>query len=350
MVNISLSVGLTKIIAFQGAATALGGVGGSSLVCAGLSAVAPDFNNMQVVITGGPQKGEARIINGSTLAGTIVPDVNFTLQVPIGTQFLILSEKQPLALLQNILAIVTTIAGGTTWEPFGPPSIAIGQAVTQGVTLFDPGGGIIPSAGITAGTYTIDRIRAGALVHVVLSSASSKTNGAVYENYNYPVADGWQIGDLFIVTLTGIQITIGTTVTSLPPIQLWGQIVDEPSLQLSPDQPVNITAILASETNVFDLVTAGYNYTVEKLRLKSADPGGGNDVIVRLYENVNGVLTVVDSFTITTAGTNPFTGYYSIMDMFGLQYLTGGEVKVTVQQEVGGGPTAITGEYNYRSA
>jgi hypothetical protein len=37
------------------------------------------------------------------------------------------------------------------------------------------------------------------------------------------------------------------------------------------------------------------------------------------------------------------------MDMFGLPFLTGSNLKVTVQQQVGGGPSAITGEFNYRS-
>jgi hypothetical protein len=114
--------------------------------------------------------------------------------------------------------------------------------------------------------------------------------------------------------------------------------------------PVDITAILASETSFLDLETAGLHYTVDDLVLKSDDPGVGNVVLVQLYKLVNGFLTVVASFMITTAGANPYTNYYGLMEMFNKAIIAGDQIKITVQQQVAGGPTAVTGSYAYRSA
>lgn len=108
------------------------------------------------------------------------------------------------------------------------------------------------------------------------------------------------------------------------------------------DVAVNINAITASETNVLNLATANTRYIVRHLRLKCADPGA-NQVLVRLYELINDVLTNIDMFTIDN--TN-FGSYFSLMDMFGLPYLAGDQLKVTVQASAGG-PYAITGQYIY---
>ena len=111
------------------------------------------------------------------------------------------------------------------------------------------------------------------------------------------------------------------------------------------DVAVNITAIAAGETNVLNLAAAGTRYLVRHLRLKCADPGA-NTVTVRLYELVNDVLTVVDSFAIVTGN---FATYFSLMDMFGLPHLAGDNLRVTVQASAGG-PYAITGQYSHATA
>jgi hypothetical protein len=66
-------------------------------------------------------------------------------------------------------------------------------------------------------------------------------------------------------------------------------------------------------------------------------------VTVRLYELVNDVLTLVDSFVINT--TNYLT-YYSLMDMFGIPYLAGDQLQVTVIASAVG-PYAVTGNYSW---
>jgi len=108
------------------------------------------------------------------------------------------------------------------------------------------------------------------------------------------------------------------------------------------DTPVNINAIVASETLVLNLIVADTRYIVRSLRLKCVDPGA-NTVTVRLYELVNDVLTEVDSFDITTVN---FATYHSLMDMFGLPHLAGDNARVTVQASAGG-PYAVTGQYSH---
>jgi len=108
------------------------------------------------------------------------------------------------------------------------------------------------------------------------------------------------------------------------------------------DVAVDTTAILASETTIFDLSVADTRYMVKSLRLKSADPST-ETMTVRLYELINAGLVVVDTFDLDT--TNCGT-YHSLMDMFGLPHLAGDSLKVTVQMS-GGGDIAITGQYSY---
>ncbi len=125
----------------------------------------------------------------------------------------------------------------------------------------------------------------------------------------------------------------------------------------NPEVAINTAAILLAEIPILMLPLIpdpfGYTprFTVDNIFLKCADPGIGNDVIVRLKKLINGVLTTVKTFTIGTGGApNPFTNYYSQFDMFGLQQICGDYIVVTVQQEVGGGPTAVTGSLRYKTA
>jgi hypothetical protein len=108
------------------------------------------------------------------------------------------------------------------------------------------------------------------------------------------------------------------------------------------DTAINTTAINAGETDIINFaVVANHHYMVRHLRLKCADPGA-NTVTVRLYELINDVLTQVDSFDITTAN---FANYFSLMDMFGLQYLAADAVQITVRASAGG-PYTVTGQYS----
>ena len=105
------------------------------------------------------------------------------------------------------------------------------------------------------------------------------------------------------------------------------------------DVPFNVNAALV-EANIFDLSVANTRYVVRSLRLKCVDPGA-ETVTVRLYELVNNVQTLVDTFAITTAN---FATAHSLTDMFGLFQLAGDNLKVTVIATAAG-PYACIGQY-----
>lgn len=122
-------------------------------------------------------------------------------------------------------------------------------------------------------------------------------------------------------------------------------------LKDQPSVPVNITAILAGETDFLNLSTASHHYAVRGLRLKCADPGA-NIIIVRLYELINNVLTNVDSYPITGSldpVESTFGTYFSMTTMFGKTNIFGDNIKITVQASAGG-PYAVTGQYDYEDA
>jgi hypothetical protein len=99
-----------------------------------------------------------------------------------------------------------------------------------------------------------------------------------------------------------------------------------------------------SDCVIFNLSTAGNSYKVNSLRLKFADPGA-NTVTVNLSELINDVLTVVDSFTVTTAN---YGTYFSLMDMFGTMHLSGDSLKVSCVMDAN--TCAVTGQYSYEKA
>ena len=104
--------------------------------------------------------------------------------------------------------------------------------------------------------------------------------------------------------------------------------------------PINVTATTGTDT-IFDLSVTNMSYVVNSLRLKAADPGA-DTITVSLWELINAVSVLVDTFDITTAN---FTVYYTLMDMFGVPNLTGDDLLVTVTTDVGS--YAVTGQYHY---
>lgn len=141
------------------------------------------------------------------------------------------------------------------------------------------------------------------------------------------------------VTLAGVVL-----VTSLLP-DIAGNVADIVNVTNtlnSLESQINITAVNGSET---DAVNIGSNAgEIASIVLKSADPGA-NTITVRLYQNVNSVLTAIKTFDITTVN---FGTYFTLPDLFGLQSVIGGNLKITVRASAGG-PYAITGSVNKRT-
>lgn len=116
------------------------------------------------------------------------------------------------------------------------------------------------------------------------------------------------------------------------------------------DTAVNLSLTQgAAATNVLSLATAGYSYEVNQLVLKSDDPTNGGAttqvVTISLYELINDVSTLIDTFTID--GTN-FGTYFTLFDMFGQVKLTGDSLIVTAALSAGATtPIAVTGQYQH---
>ncbi len=94
-----IEIGIQKMVIFQNVATAIGGAGGISLVCANLPATV-DYNGQLVVPSDRTLSGP-RFIVASTLGGVITPDTPFDVQIPAGTEFIILSTRVPISSLIN---------------------------------------------------------------------------------------------------------------------------------------------------------------------------------------------------------------------------------------------------------
>ena len=98
---------VAAFISYVGVTTANGALDGSTLIDAGLAAVA-DLDGNQVVITGGAFAGQARDINGTTALGTVTPHLVFGGQIPIGTGFTIVAIRTVPAEVAEVLARIGT--------------------------------------------------------------------------------------------------------------------------------------------------------------------------------------------------------------------------------------------------
>ena len=134
------------------------------------------------------------------------------------------------------------------------------------------------------------------------------------------------------ITITGIAEIYGA-ITATGTVTYKGK---HPEVAVS----FNATDVAAE---FFHLAAAtGTQYNVSKIRFKCADPGA-QTVTVSLEEYVNGVLTVVDTFTINTGN---YATYFSLMDMFGVDHLSGDELRISAVAS-DAGPYAVTGSYVY---
>ena len=172
-----------------------------------------------------------------------------------------------------ILALVGGISGGANWSPYGPRNVEVGNDVTAGVTVYDPGGGVIPQADVTEGTYEIDRVRGAVLANIVPTAPSSKADGLVFASYDFPGAN-WQVGDIFIITFSDVSINIGGTITSLPPVQMYGRVVREADIQsIVTAIDTNVGAIEGA-TDLHNKLTAARCLLLDRLALLAAGGAG----------------------------------------------------------------------------
>lgn len=135
--------------------------------------------------------------------------------------------------LAALKAALSSLAGGAFYGSYGPRNVEVGNDVDFGQVLYDPSGNIITVGEITPGTYTIRRVRAGVDSEVVASTPSFEAAGRVYMTYNFPA--GWNVGDIFYITFSGIIVTIDGVATEYPNLYIWGRVVREAGIETKVD-------------------------------------------------------------------------------------------------------------------
>lgn len=112
------------LVVYKGTTTANGAGDGSTLICAALAALA-DYDGNQVIVTSGTYNGQARDINGTTLAGTVTPANNFGGQIPINTSFIITGIRTvpaEVAALQADVGDASASTLGSLYDILGDPA------------------------------------------------------------------------------------------------------------------------------------------------------------------------------------------------------------------------------------
>ena len=136
--------------------------------------------------------------------------------------------------LAALKAAIGSLAGGAFYGSYGPRNVEVANDVDFGTILYDPSGNIITTGEITPGTYTVRRVRGAVDTEIVASTASSEAAGRVYMTYNFPAAN-WQVGDIFYITFSGIQVTIDGVTTEYPNLFIWGRVVREADISSKVD-------------------------------------------------------------------------------------------------------------------
>jgi len=101
--------------------------------------------------------------------------------------------------------------------------------------------------------------------------------------------------------------------------------------------------ITAAETFIVTLNAADTRYILRDLRIKSADPTVANTITVKLYTLINSLEVNVDSFIITNAN---FGIYFTLVDMFGVPYVAGDSIRVSLQGSAAG-PYVVAGQFSH---
>jgi hypothetical protein len=278
--------------------------------------------------------------------------------IPIWIERLLQATKVDTA---AILALITGGGADARFQQSAAGVVEAGSYIDFNISIYDVNFGAVLVADIDIGAISVllEQSRAGAAFSAagITQPVFAAIDGRVYCQFKF-LATEWEAGDVYRLIVSDVRAIVDLVPVYVPAMVWSNEVVEAASAEamiakvwkqvLSPD--VNITAILASETDVLNLpAAANTTYMLNHLRLKSADPGV-NTVLVRLYEEENGALTNVGTFTIGTTGyINDFADYFSLMDMFSLAHCAGNNIKVTVQAS-GGGPYAVTAQYQYATA
>lgn len=227
-------------------------------------------------------------------------------------------------------------AGAADFTTTGGPTITINGKCEVGGNLTN-----------TTGAMTVD-------LDLQTSGNISTTTGSITVNGNAHVKGTTTAsGAAGAITIYGNATLIGAvgatdaaaSITIYGIADIYGAITATGTVTYKGKHPEVAVSFNATDVaaEFFHLAAAtGTQYDVSKVRIKCADPGA-QTVTVTLEEYVNGALTAVDTFAITTAN---YTNYFSLMDMFGVDHLSGDELRISAVAS-DAGPYAVTGSYVY---
>jgi hypothetical protein len=197
-----LEAKLDSLVVYRGETTGAGAADGSTLVCSGLT-TRPDFDGNAVVVLSGDYAGQARVISGSTVAGTVTPESAFGGQIVAGVKFAVLSFRS-----SGALATTTTT-----------PSNSVAANWNSGVAASGNPGADLVSIGaddtknkLHSLLVNISALMGGATVRVRLFM---QVNGVESQVYNQTFIKGTDPDGLWIVNGTvGIHEVLRTELHS----------------------------------------------------------------------------------------------------------------------------------------
>lgn len=344
---------LHALASFVGVTTTDGNAGGTTLISSALIGVNDFLTGKTVIIQSGAAIYEDSEVTGfDPLTGQITVNPAFSAQIVSATTFFVLNGSSAASLAAAIAGIVAILGPANTsilgnlYNILGNPATSISTILNDlskyaglflyGVVTAVPGANqftIAALAGQGAGKFAGATNPYQAFVMRDAGGLSAAPQGEQQAITAYDTVTG-----TFTTGAFTAAVAVGDEILLLHPALVGGGGGMTENVAVT----VNINAIAGGETDVLLLNVADTRYIVRSLRVKSVDPGV-NTVYVRLYELINDVLTLVDTFDITTAN---FGTYFSLMDMFGLPQIVGDQLQVTVQASAGG-PYAVTGEYSY---
>jgi hypothetical protein len=187
---------LFGLVSFRGVATANGAADGSTLICSDLT-LRPELNGNLVVITSGPYQGQAKDINGTTLAGTVTPASAFGGQIVAGTEFIIFALKltpAEVAAIEAKLDLVI-VPGVFTYLDAGGEQVVFTFAPPQNIKL----------ATIWLDLFTLTQNTTLRLYHQI-----DGVNLRVFETFNWTTGmdDGVYFRDIALATGQNLQLTM----------------------------------------------------------------------------------------------------------------------------------------------
>lgn len=184
-----LEAKLDSVVVYRGETTAAGAADGSTLVCSGLT-TRPDFDGNGVVILSGDYAGQARVISGSTTAGTVTPESAFGGQIAAGVRFAVLSFRS-----SGALASVTTTASNSVVANWNS---GVATSGNPGADLASIGANDTKNK-LHSLLVNISALTAGATVRVRLFM---QVNGVESQVYNQTFIKGTDPDGLWIVNGT----------------------------------------------------------------------------------------------------------------------------------------------------